>query len=225
MEGRDPDKDDPQETAPLLADSEAAPLAAGATLESVTQLISEAQDGRGDAWDRIYTLLYNDLHRVARSQIRQQQYGFARSPTSLISETWLRLASASLSVESRSHLIALIARAMRFVLLDEARRVLTEKRGEGIDFVALDEAVEPGQNSQLEQLLILDQALNELAAMDERLARVVELRYFGGLSELEIAEMLNVTERTVRRDWRKARAFLFSHLGGDDQDIDTRLGG
>ena len=82
-----------------------------------------------------------------------------------------------------------------------------------MDLLPLDETTEPVQTSRLEQLLILDQALTDLGKLDERLAQVVEMRYFGGLSELEIADVLKVTERTVRRDWRKARAFLFSHLG------------
>lgn len=186
--------------------------------ESVTQLLNHAQGGHSDAWDRIYALLYQDLHRIARSQIRQQRRGHSRSPTSLISETWLRLASADFSVENRSHLVALIARAMRFVLLDEARRALAEKRGDGVEVLTLDDTNEPGHQVQLEQLLILDQALNDLATVDARLAQVVELRYFGGLSEQEIADVLKVNERTVRRDWRKARAFLFSHLGGEAAD-------
>jgi RNA polymerase sigma factor (TIGR02999 family) len=181
--------------------------------DSVTQLLGEVENGQPEAWNRIYALLYRDLHQIARSQIRQQRRGHVRSPTSLISETWLKLASADFSVENRAHLVALVARAMRFVLLDEVRRTLAEKRGEGMDLLPLDENTEPGQSSRLEQLLILDQALNDLAKLDARLAQVVEMRYFGGLSELEIADVLKVTERTVRRDWRKARAFLFSHLG------------
>ncbi len=185
--------------------------------ESVTRLLSDVRAGRPEAWDRIYALLYQDLHRIARSQIRQQRRNHVRSPTSLISETWIRLASADFDVENRAHLVALIARAMRFVLLDEVRRALAEKRGEGMELLTLDQVNDPGYNTHLEQLLILDQALNELATLDARLAQVVELRYFGGLSELEIADVLKVTERTVRRDWRKARAFLFSHLGdGED---------
>ena len=118
-----------------------------------------------------------------------------------------------------AHLVALVARAMRFVLLDEVRRALAEKRGEGMDLLPLDETTEPGQSPRLEQLLILDQALNDLANLDARLAQVVEMRYFGGLSELEIAGVLKVTERTVRRDWRKARAFLFSHLGDGESEL------
>lgn len=181
--------------------------------QSVTQLLGAVESGQAGAWNRIYSLLYRDLHQIARSQIRQQRRGHMRSPTSLISETWLKLASADFSVENRAHLVALIARAMRFVLLDEVRRALAEKRGEGMDLLPLDETTEPVQGSRLEQLLILDEALNDLAKLDPRLAQVVEMRYFGGLSEHEIAGVLKVTERTVRRDWRKARAFLFSHLG------------
>lgn len=185
-------------------------------LESLTQLIPEAQSGKAGAWDRIYALLYDDLHRVARALIRQQQRT-SRSPTSLISEAWLRLSSANLTLENRSHLTCLIARAMRFVLIDEARRALTEKHGQGLAIVQLDNVEIASQDLNLEQLLIIDQALNELAEIDPRLAQVVELRFFGGMQEEEIAELLQVAVRTVRRDWRKARAFLFSHLGdGED---------
>lgn len=187
--------------------------------QSVTQLLGAVESGQAGAWNRIYSLLYRDLHQIARSQIRQQRRGHMRSPTSLISETWLKLASADFSVENRAHLVALIARAMRFVLLDEVRRALAEKRGEGIDLLPLDETTEPAQGSRLEQLLILDEALNDLGKLDPRLAQVVEMRYFGGLSEHEIARVLKVTERTVRRDWRKARAFLFSHLGDAGADL------
>lgn len=183
-------------------------------LDSITRLIGDTRAGQPGAWDRIYALLYDDLHKVARSQIRRQRRG--GSPTSLISETWLRLADSTLTVNDRSHLITLMARAMRFVLLDETRRILTEKRGEGMELLPLEEAHEPASPSPLDQLLMLDQALDALERVDARLAEVVELRYFGGLTEVEVADVLGVTERTVRRDWRKARAFLHTQLGGDD---------
>lgn len=186
------------------------------TLESVTTLIAGAHAGQGAAWDKIYTLLYKDLHRIARSQVRQQSHRFSRSPTSLVSETWLRLVNANFSVADRSHLVALIARTMRFIVLDEVRRSLAEKRGQGFEVVSLDEAEEPAHGYRLDQLLILDEALNELGKVDARLSQVVEMRYFGGLTESEIAGVLDVTERTVRRDWRKARAFLLSHLNEGD---------
>ena len=107
-------------------------------LASLTQLISQAQGGEDGAWERIYALLYQDLHKVARTLIRQQQKT-DRSPTSLISEGWLRLSHADLTIESRAHLTSLIARAMRFVLIDEARRVLSQKHGHGMEVVDLDE--------------------------------------------------------------------------------------
>lgn len=187
--------------------------------EAFAQLLIAADAGQPAAWDRIYALLYADLHRIARSQIRRQASPRV-SPTSLISETWLKLSNAHLKVDSRRHLTSLIARAMRFVLIDQARRALTDAHGEG-EQVPLQEAVpDEGSQAQLEQLLSLDQALTALADVDRRLARVVELRYFGGLSEREAAEALGVTERTVSRDWRKARAWLLARLGEDRDAID-----
>lgn len=188
--------------------------------DSITRLLASAGDGQADAWHRIYDLLYDDLHRIARSQLRRQA-GSGLSPTSLVSETWLKLAGAALDVSGRRHLTSLIARAMRFVLLDEARRVLAEKRQAGAGTTVLDEDIaEPQvQSDRLEQLLALDQALDGLAALDERLAQVVELRYFGGLTEEEVAGTLDLNVRTIRRDWRRARAYLLDRLGEGGRDI------
>lgn len=185
-------------------------------IESVTHLLVDAETGSEGAWDRIYALVYHDLHRIARSQIRMHfQPGL--SPTSLISEAWLKLARAQASASCRPHLMSLIVRAMRFVLLDEARRTMAEKRGGGLHIEQLSAADSLGMDSQIEELLALDRALEGLAGIDARLVKVVELRYFGGLDEIEIAGLLGVTERTVRRDWRKARAYLQSHLDAPDQ--------
>lgn len=184
--------------------------------ESVTQLLHDSRNGHPDAWNRIYSLVYADLHRVARAHLRRQLRP-EFSPTSLISETWLRLASAAADASCQSHLTSLFARAMRFVLVDEARRRLTEKRGEGGEWLSLESAADAGEES-FESLLSLSQALESLEQVDERLVQVVELRYFGGLNDLEIAQVLDVNERTVRRDWRKARAYLIRQLEGDDAD-------
>ncbi|MGG6461495.1 ECF-type sigma factor [Solilutibacter silvestris] len=180
-------------------------------LESLTDLIATAQGGDAAAWDRVYLLLYQDLHRIAASLIRQRKT--LRSPTSLISEAWLRLCGADLTLEGRSHLTSLIVRAMRFVLVDEARRALTDKHGHGVAILELWEADNISDGLGPEQLITLDQALTDLGRVDPRLVRVAELRFFGGLEEEEIAEMLHLHKRTVRRDWRKARAFLFQRLG------------
>lgn len=191
--------------------------------EAFARLLAEADGGQAEAWNRIYALLYDDLHRIARSQIRQQA-GTRLSPTSLISETWLRLSSARFRVESRLHLTSLIARAMRFVLIDQARRALTESRTDPDQGPLHEGVADEAGHARLERLLALDQVLVQLAGVDARLARVVELRYFGGLSEGEAAEVLGVTERTVSRDWRKARAFLLARLSltdgsGDPADL------
>lgn len=179
--------------------------------DSVTELLVDAQAGRDNAWDRIYAVLYDDLHRIAHAQIRQRTFG-RMSATSLVSEGWLRLASAQFSVDNRRHFMALVARAMRFVLMDEARKELAEKRGDGYRALSLDDSFDPGQDSTLTEMVALDAAITRLSGLDIRLAQLVEMRYFGGMDEDEIAVSLGVTERTLRRDWRRARAFLLTQL-------------
>jgi len=184
-------------------------------VESITQLLIDAEKTGEDAWNQIYGLIYQDLHQIARSQIRQQMHQ-SFSPTSLISEAWLKLVRSRTSATNRPHLVSLIARAMRFVLIDEARRALTDKRSgnqamETLSFVDI-----PAADGRLEEMLALDKALESLAEISPRLAKVVELRYYGGLEENEIADLLAVTDRTVRRDWRKARAFLQKQLMASD---------
>lgn len=216
----DQDRSDAREEAPPASASKDPP-SAPQDAESVTRLLAAADTGDSGAWHRIYALLYEDLHRIARSQIRQQS-GLQLSPTSLISETWLKLAGAKLDIENRRHLTALIARAMRFVLLDETRRMLTAKRRAVMGTITLeeqDEPADPHAQSRLEQLLVLGQALDDLGRIDERLAQVVELRYFAGLTEEEVADTLGLNVRTIRRDWRRARAFLLDRLGGDGGEI------
>lgn len=180
--------------------------------ESITRLLVQAQSGEGRAWNRIYGLLYDDLHRIARAQIRQRISG-RLSATSLVSEGWLRLNGARFNVENSRHFTALVARAMRFVMMDEVRKDLAEKRGDGSRALSLNGDLDPGQDSMLAEMVALDTALTRLSSLDRRLAKLVELRYFGGLDEIEIANVLGVTDRTLRRDWRKARAFLLTQLG------------
>ncbi len=180
--------------------------------ESITRLLVQAQSGEGRAWNRIYGLLYDDLHRIARAQIRQRISG-RLSATSLVSEGWLRLNGARFNVENSRHFTALVARAMRFVMMDEVRKDLAEKRGDGARALSLNGDLDPGQDSMLAEMVALDTALTRLSSLDRRLAKLVELRYFGGLDEIEIANVLGVTDRTLRRDWRKARAFLLTQLG------------
>jgi RNA polymerase sigma factor (TIGR02999 family) len=186
--------------------------------DSITRLLAEAQSGQETAWNRIYDLVYADLHRIARAQVRQRASGRI-SATSLVSESWLRLSCAEFTVENRQHFTALVARAMRFVLMDEVRREMAEKRGDGQRALSLDERVDAAEDCALEEMVALDAALTRLSQLDQRLAQLVEMRYFGGLDEDEIAHLLGVTERTLRRDWRKARAFLLTQLGDSSADL------
>ncbi|WP_064747349.1 ECF-type sigma factor [Lysobacter antibioticus] len=191
-----------------------------ATVESVTVLLHQARDGRSDAWDLIYTRIYQDLHRLARAQLRQRQRRAPLSPTSLISEAWLKMAGAAASAESRFHLIALIARAMRYAILDETKKAVADKRGSRIEFVALEGEHRIGENARMEQLVLMDQLLEHLGKVDERLVSIVELRYFGGLSDKEIGHLLGVGEDRIRREWRTARSYLIARLGqGDSLDL------
>ncbi len=187
---------------------------------SITQLLGEVQEGVEGAWDRVYALLYAELRQVAVALIRRQYRGQTMSPTSLVSETWIRLSGAELGARDKSHLVTLIVRAMRFVLVDQARRIRAGKRGEGVQVMSLEDSVDVGEDDRFEQFLVLDKALTGLAEVDPRMARVVEMRYFGGMTLPEIAEALGITERTAGRDWRKARAFLFSVLADSE---DARL--
>ncbi|MBX9401990.1 hypothetical protein K4L06_11780 [Lysobacter sp. BMK333-48F3] len=190
------------------------------TVESVTVLLHQARGGRSDAWDLIYSRIYQDLHRLARAQLRQRRRHAPLSPTSLISEAWLKMAGAAESAESRFHLIALVARAMRYAILDETKKAVADKRGSGIEFVDLDGQHRIGESARIEQLVLMDQLLDHLGKIDERLVSIVELRYFGGLNDKEIGALLGLGEDRVRREWRTARSYLIARLGqGDSLDL------
>jgi RNA polymerase sigma factor (TIGR02999 family) len=157
--------------------------------------------------------VYERLREIAHRKLRQRERGEAELTTSdLLHETYVKLfKNQAPSAASRAHFVAIAARAMRLVLIDTARGLAAVKRGGPllrIDVAAADLAVKP----LAEDLLALDAALEKLTALDERLARVVELRFFGGMTEEEIGTELGLTARTVRRDWRTARAFLLKEL-------------
>lgn len=187
----------------------------GAVLDSVTELIQAAQNGQPGAWDRVYSLLYKELHKVAGLHLRRRWRGGERSPTSLINRTWLRFNQDTVTLNDRQHLLSVLSRAMRYAVLDEVRRLQTSKRAEHYHPGELEAVQEPAYDPDLNQLIGIDRALTELSAIEPRLGQVVEMRYFAGMSDVEIATALGLTERTVRRDWRKARAFLAASLGGE----------
>lgn len=178
--------------------------------ESVTVLLGQARAGDAAAGSRAYALIYGQLHAAARRQLRGRR-DQTLCTTALVNEAWLKLAAAELDVRDREHYLALAARAMRQIVVDQARRASAEKRGGQGVRITLTGSVAQAEDAS-EDVLALDAALQRLARVDPRLAQVVEWRYFGGLNEPEVAGLLGLTERTVRRDWRKARAFLHREM-------------
>lgn len=177
----------------------------------VTVLLARARAGDAAALGAAYSAVYEELKRAARQQLRGRRDAF--QTTALVHEAFVKLAcSAQLSVLDRNHLLALSARAMRQVLVDDARARKADKRGSGLEALTLTAGgVESGERAVFE-VLALDELLQSLHKADERAAQIVELRYFGGYSEAEIAQMLDISDRTLRRDWRKARAFLLAEM-------------
>jgi RNA polymerase sigma factor (TIGR02999 family) len=177
----------------------------------LTLLIHGAQQGDADAADALYAAAFPDLRRLARARLRATRRPTLLDTGSLVSESYVRFASSRVSIEGRSHFMCWAARAMRSIIVDYTRRRLADRRGAGATHVPLD--VDPANPAAgEEEILAVHEALQRLADADPRLARVVELRYFGGLTDAEVADVLNVTERTVRRDWQKARLLLYESL-------------
>lgn len=158
------------------------------------------------------TAVYEVLHDLAHRQLRRSS-GATLNTTALVHEAWIKLErGASGEFESRSHFLAVAAMAMRQVIVDYGRRRRAQRRGGGLAPATASALSRVGVDAHVEELLAIDAALDKLAALDDRLAKVVEFRLFAGLEEEEIAEVLGVHVRTVRRDWRKARAFLLSEI-------------
>lgn len=179
---------------------------------SVTHWLQRARMGDAQARDAAFATVYDELKRAAHLQLRRGRNTI--NTTGLVHEAWMKLAvSDRLSVVDRNHLLALSARAMRQVLVDRARIAQARKRGDGMRAVTLTASAGMGEeNAAAVEVLALDQMLDALHKLDPRAAQIVELRYFGGYEETEIAGMLQIHERTVRRDWRKARAFLLAEM-------------
>ena len=181
----------------------------------ITVLLDAARDGDRSALDRVLSTLYQELHGMARRQLAGQQYGHTLDATALVHEAYLKLVgrgSGNAQFDDRAHFFAYAASAMRSVIVDYARQRLAQKRGGDLHRVTeLPENLEGGLSLD-EDMLGLDTALNRLSSVDPRLTQVVDLRYFAGLSELEIAALLQRSERSVRRDWQKARMFLLASL-------------
>lgn len=178
------------------------------TPESVTELLQAWGHGDQDAGRRLVPLVYKDLRRRAASFLRRESPGHILQPTALVHETYLRMVDQKVDWRNRSQFFGVASQMMRRILVDHARRRQAAKR-HGMH-VALDEALRLPQRHV--DLVRLDDALTELAALDARQARIVELRFFGGLTFEEVADMVDVSPATVKRHWAAARAWLFARL-------------
>jgi RNA polymerase sigma factor (TIGR02999 family) len=180
----------------------------------VTQLLVGWSRGDRSSLDALTPLVYRELHRLAAGHLRREQPGHTLQPTALIHEAYMRMVDQTLpDFNSRSHFFGIATHYMRQILVDHARARRAEKRGGGARPVELEEAAACSHESP-EDLLALDQALSGLAALDERKARIVELRYFGGLTPPETAELLDISLSTVSRELRSAEAWLKRELAG-----------
>jgi RNA polymerase sigma-70 factor (ECF subfamily) len=178
----------------------------------ITQLLAEWSDGNKTALGELYTLVYDELHKMASRYMNRERKEHTLQTTALINEAYVRLVDQKhVHWENRAHFFAISAQIMRRILIDHARLYDYAKRGGGAQRVSLDETALIVAERRPD-LLLLDDALTRLAEMDPRRAQVVELRYFGGLNNQEIAGVLKISENTVTRDWNMARAWLYQEL-------------
>jgi len=187
------------------------------TQSEVTALLHEIRRGAegrdASAMERLLPLVYDDLRRIAHRQLGSERDGHTVSTTALVHEAYLRLVDRQAGWDDRAQFLGVAAQAMRHVLVDYARQHRAAKRTGALDQVPLDDALLVVEE-RAESLLALDEALTRLASLSARQGRVVECRFFGGLTEDETAEVLGVTSRTVRRDWIKAKGWLHQELTG-----------
>jgi RNA polymerase sigma factor (TIGR02999 family) len=181
------------------------------TSDNLTALLVEWREGDEAALNRLMPLVYDQLRRIAHRYVQRERDGHTLQTSALINEAYLRLADQEVAWQNRSHFFAVTARVMRHILIDHARRRRYAKHGGEARQVPIEEASAMSLERAAE-LIALEEALDELAKLDQRKSRVVELRYFGGLSLEETAEVLDISLMTVRRDWRAAKAWLYRQL-------------
>lgn len=180
----------------------------------ITRLLADARNGNRECEQRLMELVYTELHRLAAGYMRRERPDHTLQASALVNEAYLRLVGdQKINWESRAHFYVAAARTMRRILIDHARSHAAEKRGAGAHKVSIHEAT-AAVDADAVQMLSLESALRRLSEMDPRQAEIVELRFFGGLTVEETAEVLNISPKTVKRDWAVARAWLEAELQG-----------
>jgi RNA polymerase sigma-70 factor, ECF subfamily len=182
------------------------------TAQDVTQLLVELTNGNKEAGSKLIPLVYDELHRLARRQMRRERGDHTLQATALVNEAYLKLVEhRPLQWQNRAHFFAVASKIMRRILIDHARSHLRQKRGGGQTTFALDEGLvfSPEQSMELVQL---DQSLDRLAQLDQRQSKIVEMRFFAGLTVEETAEVLQISPKTVKREWSIAKAWLHGDL-------------
>jgi RNA polymerase sigma factor (TIGR02999 family) len=190
----------------------------------VTDLLLELSKGKQDAAEKLIPVVYEELKRLARSYMRRERRDHTLQTTALVHEAYLRLVrQKEVRWQGRAHFYGIAAQLMRRILIDHARHRLCQKRGGAQAAVSLDESLvfSPERSAEL---LRLDEALQRLSILDGRQSKIVELRFFGGLSVEETAEFLGISPKTVKRDWSVAKAWLHSELKPNDGDISETVG-
>ncbi len=188
------------------------------TRQQVTQGLIDWGNGDQAAADRLLPLIYDELRAIARGYLRRERADHTLQPTGLVHEAYLRLVDeTAANWQNRAHFFGVAAQVMRRVLIDHARRHRTAKRGGTWEKLEFDDLVTPGPSRSVD-LVALDDALLELAKMDPRQSQIVELRFFGGLTIEEAAEVLDVSPRTIKREWRRAKAWLRREITEEKAD-------
>jgi len=179
----------------------------------LASLVEAARRGDKTALDELFSLLYRELHRLAHFRLARGERPAQLDTTSLVHESYLRCVKAGqLDVENRAHFLAYAAKVMRSIVVDFARQQKAERHGGEAAHITLNTDVAEAVQASEEQIISIDDALQDIARLDERLVRVVEMRFFAGMSEQEISTVLGINERTIRRDWEKARLLLQAAL-------------
>jgi RNA polymerase sigma-70 factor (ECF subfamily) len=185
------------------------------TSDNLTGLLHQWREGDKAALDRLTPLVYDELRRIAHRYVQRERDGHTLQTTALVNEAYLRLAAQQkVDWQNRAHFFAVTAQVMRHILIDHARRRRYAKHGGEVRRVSIEDAAKMSMQ-RASELMALDEALDELAKLDQRKSRVVELRYFGGLSLEETADVLEISLMTVRRDWRAAKAWLYRRMKDD----------